>query len=328
MTGGAKAARPAKIAKARPGTKRAEVRPALRSAKVRPATKSASASRPARIAKAERAQPPAPAANAAREKSSSAKSAPRKGAAAPIEPPARSSAASAPETFAGSAIATSVTAAPDAADEPPARDEMVATRDVGRLLRYGERLGTDTIDIRMLPLQLHVGSGSLAVFDPASPETWHVLDRPIGRGAFRVMLSIARPDGGAGADAARPERLAAVVLHAGRPPIARWTVAHFRGQAKPRSPDALPRTAATTGWIALLDAGDGPPGVLALPPSTGLVPIEVPLTDGRRAIALPCSRGEFTAYWAVDAADRPICVVLDLDAFPHEAWNARPARAT
>jgi hypothetical protein len=221
-------------------------------------------------------------------------------------------------------MSTSVDA-DEAADEPAARDEMPAARDVGRLLHYGERLGADTIDIRMLPLQLHVGSGALAVFDPASAETWHVLDRPIGRGVFRVMLSVARPDATTGS----AERLAAVVLHAGRPPIARWTVAHFRGQAPPRSPDALPRTAATTGWIALLDAGDGSPGVLALPPATGLSPIEVPLTDGRRAIALPCSRGAFTAYWAVDASDRPICVVLDLDAFPHKAWKTRAGdRAT
>jgi len=73
------------------------------------------------------------------------------------------------------------------------RDEMLAIRDVGRLLHYGEHIGADTIDIRMLPLQLHVASGSLAVFDPGEPDTWHVLDRPIGRGAFRVMLSVARP---------------------------------------------------------------------------------------------------------------------------------------
>lgn len=224
-------------------------------------------------------------------------------------------------------MAASFAPAPEDADGPPARDEMPAARDIGRLLHYSERLGTDTIDIRMLPLQLHVGSGSLAVFDPASPDTWHVLDRPIGRGTFRVMLSIARPDATAG-DTERRERLAAVVLHAGRPPIARWTVAHFRGQATPRSPDALPRTSTTSGWIALLDAGEGSPGVLALPPATGLSPIEVPLSDGRRAIALPCSRGEFTAYWAVDADDRPICVVLDLDAFPHKAWKTRTGRAT
>jgi hypothetical protein len=137
---------------------------------------------------------------------------------------------------------------------------------------------------------------------------------------------VARPDASDASGERGRERLAAVAIHAGRPPIARWTVAHFRGQPRPTSPDALPRTVATTGWIALLDAGDGPPGVLALPPPAGLAPIEVPLTDGRRAIALPCNRGEFAAYGAIDAADRPICVVIDLDAFPQKAWKA--ARAT
>jgi len=228
----------------------------------------------------------------------------------------------------------------DAAAAPPldpaARDEMLATRDIARLLRYGERFGADKIDVRMLPLQLHTGSGSLAVFDPAAPSTWHVFDRPIGSGAFRVMLSVARPDdrtddaGGAGGapggpgDGAARERLAAVVIHVGRPPIARWTVAHFRGLARPMTADALPRTAATTGWLTLLDAGDGSPGVIALPPSTGVTPIEVPLTDGRRALALPCGKGEFAAYWAVDAADKPICIVIDLDVFTQKAWKAKP----
>jgi hypothetical protein len=184
----------------------------------------------------------------------------------------------------------------------------------------------------MLPLKLLLASGSLAMFDPAVSKTWHVLDRPIGSGAFRVMLSIARPEGdatggqpglrgSAGPAAAVAERLAAVVIHVGRPPIARWTVAHFRGDATP-TVDAMPRTAATTGWLGLLDAGDGSPGILALPPTGGVTPIEVPLTDGRRALALPCKQGEFAAYWAVDAADKPICIVIDLDVFSENAWNA------
>src|SRR5204863_6063842 len=146
---------------------------------------------------------------------------------------------------------------------------------------YGERFGDERIDVRMLPLQLHAGSGALAVCDPAEPASWRVLDRPLGYGAFRVMLSIARPGESAGADAR--ERLAAVVIHVGRPPIARWTVAQFRGDA---CPDAPPRTRVTSGWLALLDAGDGCPGGIAVPAATGVTPIEVPLTDGRRALAL------------------------------------------
>jgi hypothetical protein len=58
-----------------------------------------------------------------------------------------------------------------------------------------------------------------------------------------------------------------------------------------------------------------------------VLPIEVPLTDGRRALALPCGNGAFAAYWALDAADKPICVVIDFNAFTSKAWRAksRPA---
>jgi len=207
-------------------------------------------------------------------------------------------------------------------DDARASDEPLATRDIGRLLRYGERIGGDKIDVRMLPLQLHARSGALAVCDPARPDTWRVLDRPVGSGAFRVMLSIARPDDGTGGT----ERLAAAVIHVGRPPIARWTVAQFRGQPRAATADAVPRTTITGGWLALVDAGDGSPGVIALPPPTGVLPIEVPLTDGRRALALPCGNGAFAAYWALDADDKPICVVVDFDAFTSKAWRAKPPR--
>ena len=213
----------------------------------------------------------------------------------------------------------------DSETDGAAPAESLATRDIGRLLRYGERIGGDKIDVRMLPLQFHARSGALAVCDPDQPETWHVLERPIGTGAFRVMLSIARPDEDAGATSS--ERLAAVVIHVGRPPIARWTVAQLRGEARP-SPEAVPRTPVTSGWLALLDAGDGSPGVIALPPPTGVLPIEVPLTDGRRALALPCGNGAFAAYWALDADDKPICVVVDFDAFTAKAWRAKPRPAS
>jgi hypothetical protein len=196
---------------------------------------------------------------------------------------------------------------------------MPAPRDVARLTRYGERFGSHRIDVRMLPLQLPASSGALAVLDPGVPKTWRVLDRPLGSGLFRVMLSIARAESGA-------ECLAAIVIHVGRPPIARWTVAHYKGQKKPRSPDQLPRCAVTTGWIALVDAGEGSPGALAVPAaSTGLQPIEVPLTDGRRALALPSGNGEFAAYWAVDPQDKPICLVIDFDVFTAREWKLRPA---
>lgn len=204
---------------------------------------------------------------------------------------------------------------------PPPRDEMPAPRDIARLTRYGERFGPHKIDVRWLPLQLPVASTSLAVVDPGAPKSWRVFDRPVGAGHFRAMLSIARSDDG-------KERLSAIVVHVGRPPIARWSVAHFKGQKKPKSSDQLPRVPVTTGWVALIDAGkDGKdsPGVVAVPGSpAGLQPIEIPLTDGRKALALPCGEGEFAAYWAVDADDKPICLVLDFDVFTQKEWKARP----
>ena len=201
---------------------------------------------------------------------------------------------------------------------PAPRDEMPAPRDVARLTRYGERFGPYKIDVRWLPLQLPVASNSLAVFDPGAPKSWRVFDRPVGIGQFRAMLSIARNDEG-------KERLAAVVIHVGRPPIARWSVAHYRGQKRPKSADQLSRCPVTTGWLALIDAGQDAPGVVAVPPPslTGIQPVEVPLTDGRRALAMPCGNGEYAAYWAVDAGDKPICLVIDFDVFTQREWKAR-----
>jgi len=82
----------------------------------------------------------------------------------------------------------------------------------------------------------------------------------------------------------------------------------------------------TTGWIALIDAADGDsPGAIAVPASpSGISPVECPLTDGRRALALPCGNGDYAAYWAVDAADKPICLVVDFDVLSAQEWKAKP----
>lgn len=205
---------------------------------------------------------------------------------------------------------------PPAPPPPPAhRDELIAQRDIGRLLRYGEQFGAHKIDVRMLPLQLPVSSGALAVFDPGVPKSFRAFDRPVGAGQFRVMLSVAR--------SADKERLAAVVIHVGRPPIAKWTVAHYRGQKPPKSADQLPRISVTTGWLVLLDARDGAPGAVTVPAQTGVTPVEIPLTDGRRALALPCGNGEFAAYWAVDATDKPVCLVVDFEVFTQKDWKSK-----
>jgi hypothetical protein len=207
-----------------------------------------------------------------------------------------------------------IAAPPPPPAPPPERDEMIAPRDVARLLRYGEKFGPHKIDVRMLPVQLPSGTGALAMFDPGVPKSWRVFDRPAGTGAFRVMLSVAQKEG--------REQLAAVVIHVGRPPIAKWSVAHYQGSKKPRSADQLPRCPVTTGWLALVDAGDGVPGVVATPEAVRSW-IESPLTDGRRALALPCGNGEYAAYWAVDATDKPICLVVDFDVFTPKEWKAR-----
>ena len=223
-------------------------------------------------------------------------------------------------------VTTKLPPAPIAPAPPPPRDEVPAPRYIGRLTRYGERFGAHKIDVRMwtmagssLPVQLPVSSGALAIFDPSTPKSWRVFDRPAGAGQFRIMLSIARSEDG------KPDRLAAIVIHVGRPPIAKWSVAHYKGQKPPKSAELLPRCTVTSGWIALMDASKGSPGVVAVPPTTGIQPIEIPLTDGRRTIALPCGNGDYAAYWAVDAADKPICIVIDFDVFSQKDWKARSA---
>jgi len=200
---------------------------------------------------------------------------------------------------------------------PPAqRDELAAPRDIARLLRYGERLGDKRIDIKWAPQVALPITESIAMFDPAAPKHARVFDRPSGGGAFRTMLSIAIPDG-------KAPKLAAFVIHTGRPPIARWTVAHFAKDKKPKSPEALPRVASGSGWIAFVDGGK-PPVALELPASTEPGPIELALPDGRKALAVQSGTGEFAAYWAVDATDKPICLVVDFDVLTQKDWKSKP----
>lgn len=193
----------------------------------------------------------------------------------------------------------------------------------------------------MLPLQLPAASGALAVMDPLVAKSFRVYDRPVHAGQFRVMLSIARTSSKSG----NQERLAAIVIHVGRPPIAKWTVAHFAKQKKPKSADELPRIDVSGEYVVLLDAGSGTPGPIAVsapaptpppPPGTptppgpaplppAIAPVEIPLTDGRRALALPSGDGAFAAYWGVDADDKAVCLVLDFETFAQKDWKAKPA---
>ena len=88
------------------------------------------------------------------------------------------------------------------------------------------------------------------------------------------------------------------------------------------------------------------PGLLAIPafweahcgPDIDLVRPHLRVTDMEGSL-YPCPKphvgycprkiidygnGEFAAYWAVDAADKPICVVIDFDVFSQKEWKARP----
>ena len=253
-----------------------------------------------------------------------AKPAPKPVAKPAPKPVAKAKPTAKPKSPRSTPVKPSATAVVAPASPPPPRDEMIAPRDVARLLRYGERFGPHRIDVRWLPLQLPVTSGTLALFDPAAPKSVRVLDRPAGSGQFRVMLSLSRDEAGR-------ERLAAIVVHGGRPPIARWTVAHYKGGKRPASPEALPRVAVTSGWLAIVDAS-GPLGALAVPAASddsavAATPIEVTLPDGRRALALACGNGEYAAYWAIDATDKPVCLVVDFDPFTQKEWKARPPAA-
>jgi len=199
---------------------------------------------------------------------------------------------------------------------PVIRDELAADRDVARLLRYGEKFGARKIDIRWLPMQLPVASGALAIGDPAAGKSWRTLERPVPPGSFRAMLSVAR-DGDA-------QQLAALVIHVGRPPIARWTIAHPTGAKRVKTADQAPRFAVTSGWLAIADAGASLPATIAVAPAGALDAVDVPLTDGRHVLAVPCKPGEYLAYWGIDPSDKPVCVVVDLGAFTAKDWRAKP----
>ncbi|MEO8700791.1 MAG: DUF4241 domain-containing protein [Kofleriaceae bacterium] len=213
------------------------------------------------------------------------------------------------------ATAPSLPLPPPPPPPPATRDELAAPRDIARLLRYGEKFGAKKIDIRWSQQQLPVPSGMIAICDPGVPKTWKVLDRPAGAGGFRVMLSICKE--------ADKEKLAAITIHVGRPPIERWTVAHPKGQKRPKSEDQIVRVAVTTGWIALIDGGDDSPGAIAVPEPAGQL-VEILLTDGRRALVVPCGNGDFVAYWAVGPDDKPVCLVIDFEAFTQKDWKAKP----
>jgi hypothetical protein len=208
---------------------------------------------------------------------------------------------------------------------PPAPPgEIGAVREVGRLIRHGEVFGKYRIETRMQPSPVVITSGRIAVGDPSKPSQARVLAHQTAPGKFRVMTSVANIDG--------EERVAAVVMHAGRPPIARWVIAHFEGQKPPKTADQAPgfdiggEVAGIMDALAL-DALRGDPGDLAqkLAERQGVAAIDhvVDGATGHNVLAFPSGwgSGTYSAYWALDGAGHPVCLVIDFDVFNKADWK-------
>ncbi len=228
---------------------------------------------------------------------------------------------------------------------PPPLDvkrELAASRDVARLLRYGEQFGGQRIEIRWLPTPLPCPSGGFALVDPGAAKSQRILDRNVPAGTFRCMLAVAV---GGPANGAKPahgasertlgagrEKLAAVILHCGRPPIARWTVAHFVGTKPPAEAAQLPSVVSASGWLAVQDAAStaAVSDPAALPP-----PVFAPnaMAVERRAgtgvaFAFPVGAGGYTAYWGIDDHDKAVCLVVDFDVFTQKDWRSKSRGAS
>lgn len=219
---------------------------------------------------------------------------------------------------------------------PPAPPgEIGALRDVGRLLRHGELFGENKIETRHLPTPVVITSGRIAVADPLTPSAGRVLARQVPPGRYRVMLSVAHVD--------TEQRIAAAVMHTGRPPIARWVVAHFEGQKPPRSADQLPTIGVDAGTAAFMDGlvleqlrdqpdEPEPPAQAALVPqlTAGTTAANVgewiadPIS-GRNLIAFTSGWGDgvYASYWALDGAGQPVCLVTDFDLFNKSEWKTK-----
>jgi hypothetical protein len=201
--------------------------------------------------------------------------------------------------------------------------ELAAPRDVGRLLRYGEMFGSNKIEVRWLPNSLPFPSGSVSLGDPGVKKSTRVLDRAVPTSAFRCMMSIAI--GGP----KKIEKLAALVLHCGRPPIARWTVAYWKGQKPPKSVDQIPQFSVSSGWISVHDANStfAPTDTASLteiPNPTSFVECK---SAAAVLFAFAVEPGQYTAYWALDAQDKPVCLVLDFDVFTDKEWRSKSPAA-
>jgi hypothetical protein len=210
---------------------------------------------------------------------------------------------------------------------------------VGRLLRHGELFADNKIEVQFLPDSVVISSGQIAIVDPFASmggKRASTLARQLLPGKYRVMLCIAHQ----GAS----HRVAAAVMHVGRPPVARWVVAHLAGEPPPTGQSQYPGLQLPSGCAGFIDGASvealhsamtaeasGCKDDLTLhlrtaPPAGGwghhavvLDPEKqtnlVAFTGGGNARAIP------TAYWGLDEASRPVCLVLDFDPFTAAQWK-------
>jgi hypothetical protein len=139
-----------------------------------------------------------------------------------------------------------------------------------------------------------VTTGQIAILDPGAPARRRVLARQVASGRYRVMLCAAG------------DRIAAAVLHLGRPPIARWVIAHHEGGKPPKTADQPPLVELETGVAAFADAQQQP---------------------GPDLVTFDIKAGAYAAYWALDAAGQPVCLVIDFDVFTKADWKLPKRRS-
>ncbi|MEZ4367473.1 MAG: DUF4241 domain-containing protein [Kofleriaceae bacterium] len=219
---------------------------------------------------------------------------------------------------------------------PPApTKELDAERPVARLLQHGEVMGKHRLETRHLPTPLALPTGRVALGDALSPDL-RVLERRLPPGRYRLMVSVA----GDGAE----QRLAAIVMYCGRPPIARWVHAHLEGKRPPKAAADAPTFAASTFGLCDASAIDRvkptlrdatAPGRVAL--DAALAPIGVGwahawhVFDDATGLALAAfasSKGPRThaAYWGLDPAGQPVCLVIDAGLLAAGDWKQARAR--
>ena len=207
---------------------------------------------------------------------------------------------------------------------PPASSAAADARRAAGAARYRtadalrRAVRREKIDVRWLPLQLPVASGALGVSIPAVAEELARVRSP-GR-----QRSVPRD----AVDRAHRRRQGAPRrdrIHVGRPPIARWTVAHFKGRRRRSRRPAAARRGDDAAGSRCSMRHDRPARRGAAGDDRGPRRSRCRSPTAARALALPCGNGEYAALLGGRRADKPICLVVDFDVFTQKEWKARSA---